>query len=98
MCRAKRTTALGRIWTITMKKMLLVAAAMLSLGMGTAFAVNGGTTTKDPQYGTYAFPNQEYKTGTVFSEIYDGLFGHRDRGQTDLTRTSENDTKTNTAH
>lgn len=80
-----------------MKKMLFAAAAMLSLGMGTAFAVNGGTTTKDPQYGTHAFPNQKYHSETVFSEIYNGLFGQRNQDEAALARTAENDAKPNIA-
>ncbi|HBK07405.1 MAG TPA: hypothetical protein DDZ81_16395 [Acetobacteraceae bacterium] len=71
-----------------MKKMLLAAFAVMSLGMGTAFAV-GGYTTTDPQYGTHAFPNQQYHTGTVFSEIYHGIFGYRSCDQASVARTAD---------
>ncbi len=58
-----------------MKNLIIAAFAVMSLGMGSAFAagVPGST---DTQYGTQAFPNQPYHSGTVFSEIYQGIFGH----------------------
>ncbi len=59
-----------------MKNLIIAAVAVVSLGMGSAFAagVPGST---DTQYGTHAFPNQPYHTGTVFSEIFQKVFGHR---------------------
>ncbi len=58
-----------------MKNLMIAAFAVVSLGMGSAFAagVPGAT---DSQYGTHAFPNQPYHNGTVFSEIYHDVFGH----------------------
>ena len=58
-----------------MKNLILAAVAVVSLGMGSAFAagVPGST---DSQYGTRAFPNQPYHNGTVFSEIFHNVFGH----------------------
>jgi hypothetical protein len=56
-----------------MKKMILAAFAVLGLGMGTAFAEGGlPAGTVPPVYGSQAFPDQPYHTGTVFQEI----FGH----------------------
>ena len=59
-----------------MKNLILAAVAVVSLGMGSAFAagVPGST---DTQYGTLAFPNQPYHNGTVFSEIFHKVFGHQ---------------------
>ena len=81
-----------------MKKMLFAAAAMLSLGMGTAFAVDGGTTAANPQYGTHAFPNQQYHSRTVFSKIDSGLSSQRNHVQAALAYTAQNGTKPNNGH
>ena len=66
-----------------MRKMILVAFAVLGLGMGTAFAQGLPAGTVPPVYGSQAFPDQPYHTGTIFQEI----FGHakRDRGPVDRT-------------
>ena len=55
-----------------MKKIILVASAVLSPGAGTAFAQGLPAGSVPPVYGSHAFPNQPYQTGTIFSEI----FGH----------------------
>jgi hypothetical protein len=55
-----------------MKKMILAAAAVLGLGMGAGFAQGLPAGTQPPVYGSQAFPNQPYHTGTFFQEI----FGH----------------------
>ena len=55
-----------------MKNMILAAVAVLSLGVGSAFA-QGKPPGDDPGTAPQAFPNEPYHTGTVFSEI----FGHR---------------------
>jgi hypothetical protein len=54
-----------------MKNMILAAVAVLSLGVGSAFA-QGKPPGDDPGTAPQAFPNEPYHTGTVFSEI----FGH----------------------
>ena len=58
-------------WGILMKIMVLAAVAVLSLGVGSAFA-QGKPPGNDPGTAPQAFPNEPYHTGTVFSEI----FGH----------------------
>ncbi len=59
-----------------MKSMIVAALAVLSLGVGTAFAQGLPAGSTPPVYGAYAFPNEPYHNGTVFSEIYHGVFGH----------------------
>jgi hypothetical protein len=59
-------------WRILMKKMILAAFAVLGLGMGNAFAQGLPAGSVPPVYGSQAFPDQPYHTGTVFQEI----FGH----------------------
>jgi hypothetical protein len=54
-----------------MKAMILAALAVLSLGVGSAFA-QGKPPGTDPGTAPQAFNNEPYHTGTVFSEI----FGH----------------------
>jgi len=54
-----------------MKPMILAAVAVLSLGVGSAFA-QGKPPGDDPGTAPQAFPNEPYHTGPVFSEI----FGH----------------------
>jgi hypothetical protein len=54
-----------------MKTMILAAVAVLSLGVGSAYA-QGKPPGNDPGTAPQAFPNEPYHTGTVFSEI----FGH----------------------
>jgi hypothetical protein len=56
----------------SMKKMILAAAAVLGLSMGTGFAQGLAAGTQPPVYGSQAFPDQSYHYGTVFQEI----FGH----------------------
>jgi hypothetical protein len=68
-----------------MKKIILVASATLSLGMGTAFAQGLPAGSVPPAYGSHAFPNQPYQTRTVFSEI----FGHSKSSQAAAERTVE---------
>jgi hypothetical protein len=58
-------------WRIPMKTMMLTAVAVLSLGVGSAYA-QGKPPGNDPGTAPQAFPNEPYHTGTVFSE----LFGH----------------------
>jgi hypothetical protein len=41
-----------------MKKIILVALAVLSLGMGAAFAQGLPAGTRQPVYGSHAFPNR----------------------------------------
>jgi hypothetical protein len=53
-----------------LKKIILVAFAVLSLGMGTASAQGLPAGSQPPVYGSHAFPNQPYQTGTIFSEIF----------------------------
>ncbi len=68
-----------------MNKMILAAVAVMSLGMGTAFAEGGFGGAEPTQYGSQAFPNQAYHDKTVFSEI----FGHRNHTRVDAPRTAE---------
>jgi hypothetical protein len=68
-----------------MKKIILVASAVLNLGMGTAFAQGLPPGYANPAYGSHAFPNQPYHTGTIFSEI----FGHSKSGHATADRTVE---------
>jgi hypothetical protein len=59
-----------------MKTMILAAFAVFGLGMGTAFAQGGlPAGTVPPVYGSQAFPDQPYHTGTVFQEIFEHLKG-----------------------
>ena len=60
-----------------MKKMILAAFAVLGLGMGAAFAQGVPAGTVPPVYGSQAFPDQPYHTGTMFQEF----FGHSTDGQ-----------------
>ena len=60
-----------------MKKIILAASAVLSLGAGTAFAQGVSAGSVPPVYGSHAFSNQPYRTGTIFSEI----FGHSKSSQ-----------------
>jgi hypothetical protein len=53
-----------------MKKLILVASAILSLGMGTALAQ--GLPAGSVVYGSQPFSNHPRHTATIFSEI----FGH----------------------
>ena len=52
-----------------MKNMILAAVAVLSLGVGSAFA-QGKPPGDDPGTAPQAFPNEPYHTGTVFPEIF----------------------------
>ncbi len=61
-----------------MKKFILAAAAVLSLGASAAFAQGLPPGASPPNYGSQAFPNQQYHNHTVFSE----LFGHAKNSQT----------------
>lgn len=72
-------------WRIPMKKMVLAAFAILGFGMGTAFAQGLPAGTVPPVYGSQAFPDQPYHTGTVFQEI----FGHAKGGQPPTDGTAE---------
>jgi hypothetical protein len=75
-----------------MKKIILVASAFLSPGMGTAFAQGLPAGSVPPVYGSHAFPKQPYQTGTIFSE----LFGHSKSSQAAAERKVErNVTPTN---
>ena len=58
-----------------MKKLILVASSVLSLGMGTAFAQ--GLPAGSVVYGSQPFSNHPRHSGTIFSEI----FGHSKSGQ-----------------
>ena len=60
-----------------MKKIILVALGVLSLGMSTAFAQGLPAGAVAPIYGSHAFPDRPRQTGTIFSEI----FGHSKSGQ-----------------
>ena len=71
-----------------MKTMILAALAVLSLGVGSAFA-QGKPPGTDPGTAPQAFPNEPYHTGTIFSEI----FGHHAPGQVGCCRTSATTTK-----
>jgi hypothetical protein len=53
-----------------MKKMILAAAAVLGLSMGTGFAQGLPAGTQPPVYGSQAFRDQPYHTGTMFQEIF----------------------------
>jgi hypothetical protein len=68
-----------------MKMIILVACAVLSLGMGPAFAQGLPAGSVPPVYGSYAFPNQSYQTGTIFSKI----FGHSKSSQAAAGRAVE---------
>jgi hypothetical protein len=68
-----------------MKKIMLVVSAVLSLGMGTAFAQGLPAGSEPPAYGSHAFPNQPRHTGTIFSEI----FGHSKSSQAAADRTAQ---------
>ena len=68
-----------------MKKMILAVFAVLGLGMGTAFAQGLPAGTVPPVYGSQAFPDQPYHTGTIFQEI----FGHSKGDQAPADRTAE---------
>ena len=57
-----------------MKIIPLTTLAVLSLASGTAFA-QGKPPGTDPGTAPQAFPNAPYHTGTVFSELYHGVFG-----------------------
>jgi hypothetical protein len=57
-----------------MKRTILASVAVLSLGVGTAFA-QGKPPGEDPGTAPQAFPNEPYHTGTVFSELFHGIFG-----------------------
>jgi hypothetical protein len=67
-----------------MKKLILVTSAVLSLGVGTAFAQGLPPGVANPVYGSHAFPNQSYQTGTIFSQI----FGHSKTSQAAADRAS----------
>lgn len=60
-----------------MKKMIIAAFAVATLGMGTALAQGLPAGTAPPVYGSQAFPNQPYHSGTVFSWILHDLRGDR---------------------
>jgi hypothetical protein len=64
-------------WRIPMKKMILAASAVLGLGIGAAFAQGLPAGTEPPVYGSQAFPDQPYHTGTIFQKS----FGHSKDGQ-----------------
>jgi hypothetical protein len=66
-----------------MKKIILVASAVLSLGMDVAFAQGLPAGSAPPVYGSHAFSNRPRQTGTIFSEI----FGHSKSVQTAADRT-----------
>jgi hypothetical protein len=55
-----------------MKSVIFAAMAGLGLGVGVANAQGLPPSVVPPVYGSHAFANQPYKSGTVFSEI----FGH----------------------
>jgi hypothetical protein len=57
-------------WSVVMKKMLLVALFALFGGMACAFAQGLPAGSVPPVYGSQAFPDQPYHTGTVFQEIF----------------------------
>jgi hypothetical protein len=71
-------------WGIAMTKMFLVVLFGSCVGAGAAFAGGSGSSggglpagTVPPVYGSQAFPNQPYHTGTMFQEILDYLkYGH----------------------
>jgi hypothetical protein len=69
-----------------MKTIVLTTLAVLSLASGTAFA-QGKPPGTDPGTAPQAFPNAPYHNGTVFSELYRGVFGHStsDVGAADRT-------------
>jgi hypothetical protein len=66
-----------------MKKITLVASAVLCLGMDTALAQGMPAGSVPPVYGSHAFPNQPSKPGTIFREI----FGHSKSRQAAADRT-----------
>jgi hypothetical protein len=68
-----------------MKKIIVVASAVLSLGMGSAFAQGLPAGSVPPVYGSHAFPNQPYRTATIYSEI----FGHPKSSRAPVERTVE---------
>jgi hypothetical protein len=72
-------------WRIPMKKMILAAFAVFGLGMASAFAQGLPAGTVPPVYGSQAFPDQPYHTGTVFQEI----FGHSKGDQPPVDWTTE---------
>jgi hypothetical protein len=75
-----------------MKTTILAALAVLSLGVGTAFA-QGKPPGEDPGTAPQAFPNAPYHTGTVFSELFHGVFGQPNTGSAVANRaTSPNAT------
>jgi hypothetical protein len=68
-----------------MKKIILAAAATLSLGAGTAFAQGRPDEPMQPIYGSKAFSNQQYHEKSVFSEI----FGKQKNRQTTAEQASD---------
>ena len=65
-----------------MKKMIIAGFAVATLGMGDALAQGLPAGTAPPVYGSQAFPNQPYHSGTVFSGIFHDLRGDRAVGRT----------------
>jgi hypothetical protein len=66
-----RTISIGA-GEIEMKRLLIAVAA--TLGLATPVSAQGLPAGVSPQvYGSHAFPNKQYETGTVFSK----LFGHK---------------------
>jgi hypothetical protein len=74
-----------------MKIMALTTLAVLSLASGNAFA-QGMPPGTDPGAAPQAFPNAPYHTGTVFSELYRGVFGHSKTDVGAADRTAGRDT------
>jgi hypothetical protein len=65
-------------WRIPVSKAVVAVAvaAAVTAGAGSAFAGGLPYGSVPPVYAPQAFPNEPYHTGTVFSEIYHGVFGH----------------------
>jgi len=60
-----------------MKTLILAATAAVTLGIAAAASAQGlPHGTEPPVYASHAFPDEPYHTGTVFSELYHGVFGH----------------------
>jgi hypothetical protein len=52
-----------------MKKLLIAVAAALSLA-GPVFAQGLPLGSSPPEYGSHAFPDAQYESGTVFSKLF----------------------------
>jgi hypothetical protein len=75
-----------------MRTAILVAVAALTAGAGTAYA--GGLTygSTPPVCASHAIPNEPHHTGTVFSELYHGVFGQPRNGAAVANKAADQNT------